>query len=156
MNIMDSLEELMESGNVNIFNFDEPMEGDIYGFVIQTGGCGCDEDCDGKTDPEPEYECPEVTYPEPIENFEFTAADDELCRQNAGFILDAYTQSYPGYVQNEQEVCDTLIEMLELQREEGISLSNNEEFLQYAASTPTFGGPELLPGLSIAVPDSVR
>ena len=37
--------------------------------------------------PEPEYECPEVTYPEPIESIEFTDADDELCRQNAGFAL---------------------------------------------------------------------
>ena len=34
MDLRATLEMLMDSGNVNVFNFDEPMHGDIYGFVL--------------------------------------------------------------------------------------------------------------------------
>ena len=50
----ETIRELIDRGNVNIFNFDEPMYGDIYGFSIELG---CEEDCDCGTIEE--YTCPE-------------------------------------------------------------------------------------------------
>ena len=130
MHISETLEELIDSGKVNIFNFDEPMNGDINGFVLQTGDCDCDDGC-SDPEPEPEYECPEVSYPAPIDidAVDFTDADDELCRSRVNFIIDAYKQSFPRYVENETNVCNAMISILELVEERGVSLSNNEEFI---------------------------
>ena len=44
---------MLNGGNINVFNFDEPMHGDIFGFVLERGDC--DDDCCDKQDEEQEY-----------------------------------------------------------------------------------------------------
>lgn len=83
----------MNQGNVNIFNFDEPMYGDIHGFVVEKEGCGDDSDDEPET-----YTCPEVPYTEPIDAYDFNDGDDEECREAAQISLDIYTDNYQGYV----------------------------------------------------------
>ena len=80
MSLKDALQQLMEAGNVNVFSFDQPMTGNIYGFALQKDDCG-------STEPDPAYECPGFGYLEPFEQWDFNDDDDELCRSEANRLL---------------------------------------------------------------------
>ena len=49
-----------------------------------------------------------------------------------------YTEAYPSYIESEQERCDTMISILEAMDRTGVSLLDNEEFLQFAATESNF------------------
>ena len=42
MALKEALEQMVKGGSVNVFNFDEPMHGDIFGFVLERGDCAND------------------------------------------------------------------------------------------------------------------
>ena len=107
---------------------------------------------------DPENRCPPITYSEPITSFEFNDEDDETCRFNANSILNFYTESYPFYVIEAREVCDWMVQMLDLMEEGGVSLFDNKDFLSFASVTPS--GPdfgiERPSGMQVTLPDNVR
>ena len=121
----------MEAGNVNVFNFDEPMHGDIYGFVLQK------DDCDG-TDPDPAYECPAYEYTEPFAEWAFNDADDGICRSEANRLLDVVQEQYPGTLETHNEFCDLYTGILESLDEQGAQLLDNINFLNAAATVSEF------------------
>ena len=77
--LQEELQDLIEGGNVNIFNFDEPMYGDIYGFALNTAcqdDCGCDGEESGDGGDGVDLTCPPSTLAEPLGSLDFQRDDD--------------------------------------------------------------------------------